>query len=57
MELTYWHMINLKSLELGLWSQYKFKDRKEHHEFEDLLLITALKAKKLANTEEDFWVY
>ena len=41
-------------LEDGLWSKFKFKDKQQHDEFADLLLMTALKAKKLACPEEDY---
>lgn len=26
-ELVYWHIINMKMLEDGLWSKFKFKDK------------------------------
>ena len=65
-ELVYWHMINLKMLQDGLWSKYKFKlnamvsggtCRKEHNEFADLMLITALMAKKLCNSDDEYEIF
>ena len=65
-ELVYWHIINLKMLQDGLWSKYQFKlnavknggsCRKDHMELSDLLLITALMAKKLCNTEEEYEIF
>ena len=45
MELVYWHIINLKMLELGLWSKFKFGISSDYQNFNDTLIITALKAK------------
>jgi len=56
-EIVQWHMINIKMLELGLWSKFNFKERSQHNEFSDLLMITALKAKKVSNTKEEFLIY
>jgi len=50
-------MINLKMLEAGLWSKYTFKERVEHNEFSDLMMVTALKAKKIANSKEEYLIY
>lgn len=47
----------MKMLEDGLWSKFKFEKRSEHDEFSDLLLMTALKAKKLANPEEEYEIF
>lgn len=56
-ELTYWHILNLKLIEVGLWSQFKFINREDSTNLIVLLIITALKAKKLCNTEQDYLVY
>lgn len=50
-ELTYWHILNSKLLEVGLWSQFKFMQRDDSANLIDLLIMTALKAKKLCNVE------
>jgi len=47
----------MKMLEDGLWSKFKFEKKQEHEEFADLLLMTALKAKKLANSEEEYEIF
>ena len=56
-ELVYWHVVNMKMLEDGLWSKFRFQTRAEHDEFADLLLMTALKAKKLARDEDEFEIF
>mmetsp|Transcript_3437 Transcript_3437/g.5158 ORF Transcript_3437/g.5158 Transcript_3437/m.5158 type:complete len:105 (+) Transcript_3437:586-900(+) len=89
-EVTFWHMINTKLLEDGMWSKYKFnpvlvkqQDKRsglkkpakqsqggplssnsqgvlrspDHDEFADVLLMTALTAKKLCNTAEDYEIF
>lgn len=56
-EVTYWHLINMKMLEEGLWGKYKFVDRNDYQEFSDILLMTALMAKKLCNSEEEFEIF
>ena len=53
-ELVYWHIINMKMLEDGLWSKFKFQKKIDHELFSELLLITALKAKKLSNSIEEY---
>lgn len=53
----YWHIINLKMLEDGLWSKFTFDNRAQHEEFADLLLMTALKAKKLSCDEDEYDVF
>ena len=44
-------------LEDGLWSTFRFETREDHDEFADLLLMTALKAKKLARSDEEFEIF
>ena len=44
-------------LEDGLWSKFVFKNRAQHEEFADLLLMTALKAKKLSCPEDEYDVF
>lgn len=56
-EIVYWHIINLKMLEDGLWSKFTFDNRAQHEEFADLLLMTALKAKKLSCDEDEYDVF
>jgi hypothetical protein len=41
-------------LEDGLWSKFKFAHKIDHELFSELLLITALKAKKLSNSIEEY---
>jgi len=47
----------MKMLEEGLWSKYKFNDRKDYEEFQEILLMTALLAKKLTNCAEEFEIF
>ena len=56
-EVCYWHIINMKMLEEGLWSKYKFNERIEYQEFSELILMTALLAKKLCNTPEEYEIF
>ena len=61
-ELIYWHIINMQMLQEGLWSRFKFKlghveDRLEHELFSDLLLASALKAKKLSNESDEYEIF
>jgi hypothetical protein len=64
-ELVYWHLINLKMLEDGLWSKLKFEfnpttagsNRKDHQQLGELLLMSALMAKKLCNTKEEYEIF
>jgi hypothetical protein len=44
----------MKMLEDGLWSKFKFQKKIDHELFSELLLITALKAKKLSNSIEEY---
>jgi hypothetical protein len=53
-------------LEDGLWSKFTFKysaqagggtNRKDHEDFADLLLITALMAKRLCNPQDEYEVF
>ena len=44
-------------LEDGLWSKFTFDNRAQHEEFADLLLMTALKAKKLSCDEDEYDVF
>ena len=59
LELVHWHLINLSMLELGLWSRFKFKTRHDNDyvDFYDLLVISALKAKRICNDEADYSIY
>jgi hypothetical protein len=64
-EIVYWHMINLKMLDDGLWSKFKFDfqpilggvSRKDYQQFGEILLMSALMAKKLCNSEEEFEIF
>jgi hypothetical protein len=56
-EVTFWHLINMKMLEEGLWSKFKFVARSDYREFTELLLMTALLAKKLCNTPEEYEIF
>jgi hypothetical protein len=64
-EIVYWHMINMKMLEDGLWSKFKFEfqpgtggvNRKDHSQFAEILLMSALMAKKLCNSEEEYEIF
>jgi hypothetical protein len=56
-EVVYWHIINMKMLEEGLWSKFKFNDRNEYHQFSELILMTALMAKKLCNTPDEYEIF
>lgn len=56
-EIVVWHIINLAMMNLGLWSEFKFKEREDFRDFNELLMITALKAKQICNTENEFQIY
>jgi hypothetical protein len=64
-ELVYWHIINMKMLEDGLWSKFKFEfnsniggiNRSEHDQFGELLLMSALMAKKLCNSPDEYEIF
>ena len=61
-ELVYWHIINMQMLQEGLLSRFKFKlghveDRLDHELFADLLLASALKAKKLSNDDDEYQIF
>ena len=56
-EVSYWHLVNMKMLEEGLWSKFKFNVRSDYAEFTELLLMTALLAKKLCNTPEEYEIF
>ena len=57
LELVYWHIINIKMMEVGLWSAFKFLFRDDNEDLIDMLMITALKAKKVCNSEEEYLIY
>ena len=61
-ELVYWHIINLKMVEEGLWSQFVFEkshqaDKTLHTFLSDLLLMSCLKAKQISNEEDEYQIY
>lgn len=56
-ELAHWHIINTKLMDVGLWSQFKFIHKEDTEKMIDMLMITALKAKKICNSEAEYSVY
>lgn len=64
-EIVYWHLINLKMLQDGLWSKFKFEfqpstggvSRSDFLQFGEILLMSALMAKKLCNTEDEYEIF
>ena len=56
-ELVYWHMINVKMLEMGLWSKFKFDTASDHQELGEILIMTGLLSKKLCNSYEEYEIF
>lgn len=61
-ELVYWHIINMKMVEEGLWSQFVFEkshqaDKTLHTFLSDLLLMSCLKAKQISNEDDEYQIY
>lgn len=61
-ELVYYHILNMKMLEEGLFSRFSFQkprteETTDHAILNDLFLMSALKAKKLSNDIDEYEIF